>query len=247
MHLAFLRISVLLAVLPVLAPGADLALQIPPVPVSVNLAGQPVALVVSGEIAGPAPYRLNLHADLTDFQAHLTPLLQAELNKSDHCGERISIENATLTPAAPSGRLILQLHFEKWACIKAFGKENAKRLIGGNGTVETILTPRMENGALHLDAEVRNIDADGSLGEALHSGTFGDTLRNKIREALTKAIQKSTDPEILLPAQARQFVTIQSIAFSDEGGARLGLRLAGQLQLPDAQVAAVLDQFRNRK
>jgi hypothetical protein len=215
-------------------------------PVSINLAGQPVALTISGDIAGP-PWRLNLNADLADLQAHLTPLLQAELNKSDHCGERISIENARLIPAGQAGRLTVQLHFEKWACIKAFGKENAKRLVGGNGTVETIVTPRIENGEVRMDTQVTDIQADGSLGDLLRTGTIGDALRNKIRDSLTRAMQKAANPETLLPGQARAYIAIQSLAFADEGEGRLGMRIGAQLQIPDAQISSLLEQFRTRK
>jgi hypothetical protein len=173
--------------------------------------------------------------------------MQTELNQSNHCGERISIEQATLEPAAPTGHLNVQLHFEKWACLKVFGKENAKRLIGGNGTVQVILTPRVEDGkAVRLDAEVGKIDADGSLGEVLRSGSLGVAVRDKIRAALLKAIEKSTGLEAAIPEQARPFVTIQSAAFADAGSGRLSLNLAGQLLIPSAQVSAVLDQFRKR-
>jgi len=243
LYRAFTAIWVLTAA----AFGADLAFEIPPVPVSVDIGGQPVALNISGSISGdPASLHLKLNADLADFQAHLTPVLQAELNQSNHCGERISVENATLLPAAPAGHLTVQLHFEKWACIKAFGKENARRLVGGNGTVEVILTPRAEGNAVKLDADIGNIDADGSLGEMLRSGSLGTALRDKIRESLLKAIQKSTDLQAVVPAQAQPFVTIQSLGFADEGGGRLALNLVGRLQVPAAQVTAVIDQLRNR-
>jgi hypothetical protein len=178
----------------------------------------------------------------------MTPLMQAELNQSNHCGERISIENATLAPAAPTGRLTVQLHFEKWACFKAFGKENAKRLLGGNGTVEVILTPRVEEAsAVRLDAEVGKIDADGSLGEVLRSGSMGAALRDKIREAVLKAIRKAADLEAVVPAQARPFVTIQSVAFADGGSGSLMLNLAGRLMVSGQQVSTVLEKFSNRK
>ncbi|MGA2599892.1 MAG: hypothetical protein ABSH09_23205 [Bryobacteraceae bacterium] len=238
----------LLAALTVAAAlSADLALEIPPVPVSVNIAGQPVAFVISGTVSTSQPFNLNLHTDLSDFQNHLTSIMQTELNQSNHCGERISIEQATLEPAAPTGHLNVQLHFEKWACLKVFGKENAKRLIGGNGTVQVILTPRVEDGkAVRLDAEVGKIDADGSLGEVLRSGSLGVAVRDKIRAALLKAIEKSTGLEAAIPEQARPFVTIQSAAFADAGSGRLSLNLAGQLLIPSAQVSAVLDQFRKR-
>ena len=265
-----------------LALSADFAVEIPPVSTSLNISGQTVAIAISGDIsAAPGKtgesksgendqaFRLNLRADLADFQGHLTPVLQAELNQSNKCGERISVENATLAPAAPAGaastsiatpspaaagaaapagRLTVQLHFEKWACIKAFGKENARRLVAGNGTVEVLLMPRIEQGnAVRLDADVGRIDADGSLGELLRSGSLGPALRDKIREALLKAIQKSADFNVVVPEQARPFVSLQSIAFADAGGGRLSLDLAGRFMAPGANVSSLLDQFRNRK
>jgi len=238
------------------ALSADFTFEIPPVPVSLNIAGQPGALTISGNISeSPAKpgeseqsFHLNLRADLADLQNHLTPLLQAELNQSNRCGERISVENATLVSGAPAGLMTVQLHLEKWACFKAFGKENAKRLLGGNGAVQVILTPRVEEGnAVRLDAEIGNIDADGSLGEVLRSGSVGAALRDKIRAALLKAIQKSADLEAVVPAQARPFVTIQSVAFADGGSGRVALNLAGRLLVPGSRVSSMLEQFRNYK
>jgi len=92
------------AALPLAAWGADLAFEIPAVPVSLNLAGQPVTITITGNVSGTPeqPLHLNLRADLVDLQSHMTPLLQAELNQSNRCGERISVERATLVPAAPA-------------------------------------------------------------------------------------------------------------------------------------------------
>jgi hypothetical protein len=33
------------------------------------------------------------------------------------------------------------VHYERYACVKALGKEIVKRLVGGNGVVELNLTP----------------------------------------------------------------------------------------------------------
>jgi hypothetical protein len=246
--LTSLRTWIVLAALPTAALGADLAFDIPPVPVALEISGQPVSIVVSGNISGESqrPLNLNLHADLTDLQSHMTPLLQTELNQSNRCGERISVEKATLVPAAPAGRLTVQLHFEKWACFKAFGKENTTRLLGGNGTVQVLLTPQLDEGqTLRLDAEIGDIDADGSLGQMLHS-EYGAVLRDKIREALVKAIQKSAGLEAVVPAKARPFVTIQSVAFAERGTGILTLNLAGKLTVPLEQASSLLEQFRNR-
>jgi hypothetical protein len=244
------RACFVFAVVPFAVLGADPAFEIPPVPVPLNLAGQPVTIAISGSVSGASgqPLNLNLHAELTDLQSHMTPLLQAELNQSNRCGERISVERATLVPAAPAARMTVQLHFEKWACFKAFGKENTTRLVGGNGTVQVLLTPRVDQGntqTVRLDAEVGAVDADGSLGELLHS-EYGNTLRDKIREALLKAIQKSSSLEAVVPAQARPFVTLQSVEFAERGTGILMLNLAGQVKVPPEQVSSVLEQFGKR-
>jgi hypothetical protein len=226
-----------------------MSFEIPAVPLSLNVAGQPVTIPVSGNVSGASgqPLNLNLQAELTDLQSHMTPLLQTELNQSNRCGERISVERATLVPAAPAARMTVQLHFEKWACFKAFGKENTTRLVSGNGTVQVLLTPRLNEGqTVRLDAEIGNIDADGSLGELLHS-EYGNTLRDKIREALLKAIQKSSALEAVVPAQARPFVTLQSVEFAERGTGILVLNLAGRVMVPGEQVSSVLEQFRNRR
>ncbi len=246
--LTCLRACVVLAALPASVMGADLAFDIPPVPVALNVAGQPLSILVSGNVSGQSqqPLNLNLRADLTDLQSHMTPLLQTELNQSNRCGERISVEKATLVPAAPAGRLTVQLHFEKWACFKAFGKENTTKLVGGNGTVQVLLTPKLDEGqTVRLDAEIGDIDADGSLGQMLHSD-FGAALRDKIREAILKAIQKSTSLETVVPAQARPFVTLQSVEFAERGTGILTLHLAGRVMVPPEQVSTLLEQFRNR-
>jgi hypothetical protein len=240
-------VQVVLVALSSPAWGADFAFAIPPVPVSLNIADQPVAITVSGDISGSKEsITLNLRADLADLQSHITPLLQTELNQSNRCGERISVEKATLAPAAPAGNLTVQLHFEKWVCIKALGKENAKRLVGGNGTVNVTLTPALADGNMvRLDAEIGAIDADGSLGELLRSGSMGDALRDKIREALLKAIQKSTVLEAVVPAQARSFVTIQSVAFGEKGSGILMLNLTGRVLVPAERISAILEQFQH--
>ena len=85
------------------------------------------------------------------------------------------------------------------------------------------LTPRLEGGsAVRLDAVMGEIQVDGSLGEFLKSGTLGDALRDKIRESLTFAVQKSSNLEEVLPAQVWPLVILGSVRFSDPGAGRPG-------------------------
>jgi hypothetical protein len=256
--LTLTRTFLALALVPLSAFCADFTFEIPPVPVPVDIDGKTITITVAGEVsgspqmpgAGDQAFNLNLRADLGDLQSHLAPLLQGELNKSERCGDRLSIVDATLTPAAPSGELAIGVHFEKWICIKSLG-EAAKKQAGGDATVHIILTPQLEDApapgqTVKLDADIGKVEAHGPLGELLRSGTVGAALRDKIREAMLKAVRTSANLEAVMPAQARRFVTIQTISFADGGFGRLAIDLAGQLRVPGEQVPAVLEEFGNR-
>ncbi len=229
--------------------------EIPPVSVSLNVAGQPVPITVAGTIAesgsgAAAATRLlefHLRTGLAGLQDHITPVLQTILNKSERCGDRISIQSAELAPVPPAARLTVQLHFEKFACLKVLGKENAKRLVGGNGSIQLLVTPMIEQGnAIRLGAEVEKIDADGSLGELLRSGSLGTALRDKIRESLLKALEKSSGFETALPAEAQPYITISSAVFAADADGRLLLNTGGKLLAPAGKISSLLEQFRNR-
>ena len=129
----------------------DLTLRIPPVKTTLNVENQPVTITASGTITMTArqrdqvAFRLELVADLSDFQQNITGVLRSQLDKSERCGERIEIQHATLTPADPASVVTAQLHYERWACTKMFGKQTAHRLVGGNAVVQLKLTPVVED------------------------------------------------------------------------------------------------------
>jgi hypothetical protein len=244
--------------LPKTALGVDFTFEIPPVPVAVDIGEQHIAITVSGEVsASPGPpgagnqtFPMNLRADLGELQSHLTPLVQAELNRAERCGERISIQSATLAPAASAADLTVHLHYEKWICIAAEGN-TAKKLLGSDATIHVTLNPVLEKSVaggqtVRLDARIGNIEADDPLGEMLRSGAVGTAMRDKIREALLKVLQRSTDLEGVMTPQVRRFVAIQKIVFVDAGFGRLALDMAGCLQVPGDSVSTVLEQFGNR-
>ena len=155
----------------------DFTLRIPPVRTTLNVENQPVNITASGSITmtgrqrDQVAFRLELVADLSDFQQNITGVLRSELDKSERCGERIEIQHATLAPADPASVVTAQLHYERWACAKMFGKQTAHRLVGGNAVVELKLTPVVEDyRTVRLQPELGTIQADGSLGELLRDG-----------------------------------------------------------------------------
>jgi hypothetical protein len=182
--------------------------------------------------------------DLGDFQEHLTPILAAQLNRSDRCGERLTVEKAVL---APTGLLTANVHYEHFACAKAFGKEIVKRLVGGDAVVEVKLTPSIVEGHIAMDAEVRKIDADGSLGEALHSGSFGDSIRQKIASNMESSVRKSADLKSALPEGVEKILTLESASFVDGGAGRLWLGLEGAFHLSWDQFRGLAKEIISRR
>jgi hypothetical protein len=256
-YLILRRAWIILFALPAVAFCVDFTFEIPPVPAAVDIGAQHVGITVSGEVsatpgppgAGDQTFPLNLRADLGGLQSQLTPLAQQELNHSERCGERLSIQSATLVPApapaAGAADLALHLHFEKWICITAEG-DTPKKLLANDATFHVMMNPVLEKSAVKIDARIGGVEAVGPLGELLRSGTVGSTLREKMREALGKVLQRSTDLDGVMTPQTRRFVAIQKIAFVDAGFGRLALNMAGRLQVPGESVAAVLEQFGNR-
>src|SRR6202008_365204 len=102
-----------------------------------------------------------------------------------------------------------------WACVRVLGRQQSKRIVGGNAVVQMKLTPAVEenNTTLRLIPEVGPIQADGSLGELLRSGALGDMLREKIRNAILNALQKGTDLNATLPPAVQGYAKIKDARF----------------------------------
>jgi hypothetical protein len=219
------------------AQSNDLTLKIPPVKTSLNLEGQPIGITAWGTIAAVSAgvFRLAVTADLGEFQERLTPILAAELNQSDRCGDRITLQRASIAPIAPSSVLTATLHYERFFCAKALGKEIVKKLVGGDAEVEVNLTPSVMENELMVTAEVRKLTAGGSLGEVLRSGDLGKLLREKIATAIQENIQRAVNRKTALPAGMEESASIRSVEFADGGGGRLWVTVSAEARFSEAR------------
>ncbi|HXM40545.1 MAG TPA: hypothetical protein VN924_04795 [Bryobacteraceae bacterium] len=237
-------IYILLCILSIFAVEAlaeDLELKIPPITTSLDVKGQAVKITAWGTVSsGPqGPYKLALTADLSDLQDKIGALLASQLDRSDRCGERLSVESATLVPASPAAILTAHVHYERWACVKAFGKNVVKRLVGGNAVVTAKLTPSTGAAAgtdgIAMASEVQKIDADGSLGEVLQSGSLGTALKERIGASIQSSIRKGLDLKSALPPSAAAAATLRSAQFVSGAKGRLWFSVDGEVHISAAQ------------
>jgi hypothetical protein len=246
----------LISAFSVVCVAAEFAFDLPAVPLSVDLNGQQMTINTSGEVSvtplppgsGDQIFKLTIQADLGDFQSHLTHLLQTQLDKSETCGDRISITDAVLKPTAPSADLAVQLHAERWLCVKEVGRDNVRKLIGGEAIVHVTVTPRLENNLPAIDATPGAIEPAGAVANLLRTGPAVFALRDSITKSLSMVLQTSDLLANAVPVtDAARLITLQSAAFGDRGSGRLQLDLTGRMQLHQDQVSSVLERLGNGK
>jgi hypothetical protein len=249
-----LALVLVLGTSPLVATAQNAVFKIPPVKIPLDVKDQPINITASAILTLSSKDRnlrilnLQLTADLSDLQHNLTNLLSSQLDKDDRCGERVAIQNATLRPVEPASVAVVQLHVERWTCIKVLGKQAAKKLVGGDAQIQIKLTPTVDKDSteLRLVPEVGDIQADGSLGELLRSGALGEAIREKIRSSILSALNKGTNVGATLPPAVQGYVTIQSAEFKDGGDGSLLAVLDGEARITQEQMKLLSDQVKER-
>ncbi len=233
-----------------LANGQDVAFAFPEANHPVKIANQTINIGVSGALdqiaaqAGRRTFKLELAANLTDLQQNITDVLRAQLNVLEGCGQRVSIQRATLMPAAPTALLVLQLHFERWTCAGTLGQQSATELAEGDGSVEVKLSASVEKpNALKVVATLGRITASGMMAEALRSGSLGDDVRATIAQSVLSAAQSASDFNVALPPAVRNSAIIQGASFQDVGAGNLILVLNGQVEMTNEQADSLATQL----
>jgi hypothetical protein len=227
----------------------NVAFEIAPVKNSISFKNQLVAIVTSGTISKNAAeteqnsYAVKLTEDISDLQQNITQVLSAQLDKAERCGERVAIQNATLTPMPPTTLVSIQLHFERWSC---FGGQN-NEMAESDGALEVKLTPEVAaDGTLRLTPFVGHIDAQGLLGESLRSGSLGDELRDKITAAILSAVRQGGNFKVILPPAAQNFAMLRHTQFQSTGAGALTVVLEGDIKVSDDQATELATELKRQ-
>jgi hypothetical protein len=237
-----------------LASGQDVTFTLPKVTSPVSIAHRTIPVTVSGELSQIAAqgdkrtFKLQLTADLSDLQQNITELLRDQLDTSETCGQRIAIQQATLTPATPASLLVMRVHFERWMCTRTFGQQTSNELAEGDGTVEikltaTVETPNTSPNTLKIAASFGRIAATGLLEESLRSGSLGEDMLDKVEQSVESAARAASDLKIALPPALHNSAVIQSAKFRDVGVGGLSVVLEGQIEISNEQAVQLANQL----
>jgi hypothetical protein len=86
-----------------------------------------------------------------------------------------------------------------------------------------------------MASEVQKIDADGSLGELLRSGSLGATVKEKIASSVESSIRKGLDLKSALPTAVAAAATLRGAQFVSGTEGRLWFSVDGEVRISAAQ------------
>jgi hypothetical protein len=233
-----------------LASGEDQSFRLSGVKSTENIGGQTIAFTTSGELAqvtaegGRRTFKLEMVADLTDLQRNITDVLRAQFDKAGSCGEQLSIRRASIAPANVVSSLNVQLHYERWICLRTGGQPTSTLLAESDGSVDMKLTLSVDPSSnLKLTSEISRVDATGMMGEALRTGDLGGQLRDKIGRSILSALQNGVDLKTALPPAVKDAASIHGARFHDAGAGILSVVFDGQIELSNDQVNLMASQL----
>ncbi len=233
------------------ADGQAFTFNLPKVTNTINAGGQTISIAASGAASrtsaenGHNVFSLKLAADLSDVQQNITAILRSRLTRSPRCGERVQVQQATLTPVEPASLVVAKVHYERWICPP--GQAEPLDAAAGDATIEVKLTPAVEpNVGLGLVSEISGVEGGGLVGKLLRSGDLGVTLREQIAASLVPFLQKAADVKATLPLAAQESASIQKALFQNGGADQLNLVLEGQMELTDEQTTQFAAQLKQR-
>jgi hypothetical protein len=228
--------------------GGQLTYILPAVKNAMSASTPAIAVSTSGKLSETAAdsaqrtYRLLLNADLSDLQLNVTEFMRSQLDRSESCGQRVDIRQASLVPSSPSSFLTLKLHFERWTCAR---QTTPSELAESDGTVYVKLTPVVgDSHVLKLVPEFTRIEASGILQDSLQNGFLGDELREKVAQSVLSVISTGIDFKTTLPLAAQNGAVIQAAKFMGAGSGNLSIALEGQIQLSAEQATALASQLK---
>ena len=162
------------------------------------------------------------------------------MNREDRCGERVRVQEATITPEIPSTSAMARLHYERWVCSRVAG---AREMTEGNATVHMKLVPSLgANGETKISAEINGVEAEKFFVDMLKSEALGAELQEKMAAAVTAAV---ANLKAVLPA-AGDSATARTVRYESLREGELSVVVDGELRMSEEQAKAFGEQLKER-
>jgi hypothetical protein len=236
----------------VLTEGEEFAFRVLPFKTSVDIGGQNIgvssstAILRTGAENGQNIYKVRLTTDLSDLQPNLIAALSPQVDHAERCGERVSLQDATLSASAPSTVVLARFYAERWVCTRIAGTESPSEVAQGRGNVEVKITPTVgADGTVEMETELGRIDADRFLAEMLRSGMLGSILREKVAATLRTTIQVA-DLKTTLPPAGASSAKAESARFEGTLDGGLNFVVDSEMRISDEQAKALSEQLKDR-
>jgi len=227
--------------------GQNVVFNVPSRKLTVRIAGQPISIAPSAVItraSGTDTYKVEATTNLADLQDNIAAVLGSMLNQAEPCGERITVQDATLEPTIPSSLLVVRLHYERWVCSSGFAGQTSREMAEGNAAVETRLTPEItSDGQVRMVSEIVHVEAERFFDDLLRSGTLGSRLREQASRAVLSAI---VTLGTALPPGVGDTAKPQIVRFESPRQDELAVVVSGELRLSDEQASALDRQLKQQ-
>jgi hypothetical protein len=233
----------------IIASGQDSTFTLPAVRSTARIGDRAVGFASAGQLSqigvegSQRTFKLQLTSDLSDLQQNITEILHTKLDRSDRCGERVTVQQAMLTPSMPASVLFVRLHYERWICPRLGSQSSPSEIAENNGSVELRLTPTWGKSGVEVSSQLGRIEGSAMMTDAVRQGSLGDDLRETASHLLLTSIQAGTDLKTALPLVARGAAVVQNAKFADGGAGSLIIVLEGHAQISNEQANLLASQL----
>jgi len=221
--------------------GAPLEFQLRDVPGVITIDGQHFEVPVAGTVIVTRENEklrasVTIDADLKSLQDGLPDVVRRRVNHHDECNEVIDVHTIAISPDGSSLHVDAAAHYEHWECpwTEVFGQRisaGKHKIVEQDGSATLILMPETDGSSVSIRLEVRDMKADGILGDLLKTDILGPWLRDLILQSLPQTTRLANIAE-QLPKPLRTLpIRLDSVSFQDRGSGVPGLRVKATIDV----------------
>lgn len=198
---------------------------------------------------------LDARVDMNDFRNKLGVIISKGINRSDECGDRVSLKHAHLNSSANgTANSNIRIEYEKWYCtymdvpevhgwnIKMVTRRTSKNRVAESGVVGDIrIEPFIRNHSeIGVNATVTRVHLVNDLARFL-ANTLRSNLRSEAQRALNKSLGQNGAVSSSLPLEIRPYVRLSNVSFTGSHG--LSLHVAGNFSVRPDQIPSLYGQL----